>query len=113
VAGARPFLCFLDRDPEDLVLGGSKVVGSAQRRRPSAVLQHGSILRRRSEVVPELAGLRELAGLEGGEEGVFSGAFFEALGLEPRPSGLSEGEIREADRLESEVYRGEEWTRRR
>lgn len=59
-AGAgRPFLCFNDRDPEDLVVDTEKVVGSAQRRRSGAVLQHGSILLARSEFAPELNGLGE------------------------------------------------------
>ncbi|HEU5115456.1 MAG TPA: lipoate--protein ligase [Isosphaeraceae bacterium] len=109
----RPFLCFLDRDPEDLVFGGSKVVGSAQRRRPAAVLQHGSILLRRSPTVPELPGLVELAGFERSESGVFPESFFRSLGLDPRPSRLSEEEEREAGRLEGEVYRDSAWTRKR
>ncbi len=45
----RPFLCFQDRDPEDLVVGRCKVVGSAQRRWHAAVLQHGSILLARAD----------------------------------------------------------------
>lgn len=38
-----PFLCFEDGDADDLVLGGVKIVGGAQRRRSWAMLQHGSI----------------------------------------------------------------------
>jgi lipoate-protein ligase A len=53
----RPFLCFLDRDPEDLLLMGSKVVGSAQRRRAGAILQHGSVMLRTSSLTPELPGI--------------------------------------------------------
>ena len=56
-----PFLCFTDRDPEDIVADGFKVVGSAQRRRAGAILQHGSILLRRSERTPELRGICDLA----------------------------------------------------
>ncbi|GIW88573.1 MAG: lipoate--protein ligase [Isosphaeraceae bacterium] len=59
---SKPFLCFLDHDPDDLVCGGHKIVGSAQRRRPRAVLQHGSILVRTSERTPELIGLDRLHG---------------------------------------------------
>src|SRR5947199_272477 len=58
---ARPFLCFTGRDAEDIVLGGSKLVGGAQRRRSGAVLQHGSLLLARSPATPELPGLSELA----------------------------------------------------
>lgn len=57
----RPFLCFQRRSPGDIVSGPIKVVGSAQRRRRGAVLQHGSILLGRSAAAPELAGLSELA----------------------------------------------------
>lgn len=51
------FLCFLRGDARDLLVGEEKVVGSAQRRRKGAILQHGSILLRRSELLPEIGGL--------------------------------------------------------
>ena len=59
--GNRPFLCFTDRDEQDIVLRNDKVVGSAQRRRGGAVLQHGSLLLGRSRMTPELPGLNELS----------------------------------------------------
>lgn len=43
-----PFLCFDDRDADDLILSGHKIVGGAQRKRGWATLQHGSIHWRRS-----------------------------------------------------------------
>src|SRR5437667_354501 len=43
---------------------GAKIVGSAQRRRKGAVLQHGSVLLRRSLFALELPGIAELAGVE-------------------------------------------------
>ena len=52
----RPFLCFTDGDPEDIVADGFKVVGSAERRRCGAILQHGSILLRRSDTTPGAPG---------------------------------------------------------
>ena len=58
----EPFLCFQRRACGDIVSGNVKVVGSAQRRRRGAVLQHGSILLSRSDSAPELQGLREVAG---------------------------------------------------
>ncbi len=57
----EPFLCFLREAAPDLVFQGHKVLGSAQRRRRGAVLQHGSLLLRRSEFLPELPGLCDLA----------------------------------------------------
>ena len=60
-----PFLCFSRRDPRDVVVGGRKILGSAQRRRRGAVMQHGSLLLAASPAAPDLAGLRELCGVGG------------------------------------------------
>ncbi len=59
---ANPFLCFQRRSPGDVVVGDTKVAGSAQRRMKGAVLQHGSVLLGRSAAAPELDGLTELGG---------------------------------------------------
>lgn len=61
--GAEPFLCFQRRAVGDVMVGGQKVIGSAQRRRRGALLQHGSILLQTSPAAPELPGLAELTGL--------------------------------------------------
>lgn len=61
----EPFLCFARRTFADVVLtapGGagthsSKIVGSAQRRRRGAVLQHGAVLLGTSPIAPDLPGL--------------------------------------------------------
>ena len=50
-------VCFLHQTPGDLLINGSKVAGSAQRKMRGALLQHGSILLHRSEYVPHLAGI--------------------------------------------------------
>lgn len=55
------FLCFGRGDCRDVVLAGQKIVGSAQRRRRGAVLQHGSLLLRRSEYAPQFPGVFDLA----------------------------------------------------
>jgi lipoate-protein ligase A len=55
-----PFLCFQRRTPEDLIVSGYKVLGSAQRKIRGAVLQHGSLLLRASPWAPELPGIGEL-----------------------------------------------------
>jgi len=60
-AHRQPFLCFLRRAPGDVMVGGSKIAGSAQRRRHGAVLQHGSVLLGRSRAAPELDALDSLA----------------------------------------------------
>ena len=59
---ANPFLCFQRRSPGDVLVGTTKIAGSAQRRTKGAVLQHGSVLLGRSAAAPELEGLIELAG---------------------------------------------------
>lgn len=59
-SAAEPFLCFSRGDKNDIVIGAIKIVGSAQRRRRGAVLQHGSLLLRRSHLAEELPGLEEL-----------------------------------------------------
>ena len=59
-----PFLCFQRRTDEDLLVHGYKVLGSAQRRIHSALLQHGSILLAASIAAPELPGIETLTGLE-------------------------------------------------
>jgi lipoate-protein ligase A len=55
----QPFLCFQRRTQGDVLLGETKIAGSAQRRAAGAVLQHGSVLLERSEFAPELPGLSE------------------------------------------------------
>ncbi len=56
----RSLLCFQRRSGEDLIVSGYKVLGSAQRRSRNAVLQHGSLLLRASEMAPELPGVIDL-----------------------------------------------------
>lgn len=59
-ATTEPFLCFLRQDDRDIVIGMDKIVGSAQRRRKGSILQHGSILLRASELIPDVVGLHDL-----------------------------------------------------
>lgn len=56
----EPYLCYLRGDSHDLCLGTSKIVGSAQRRRKGALLQHGSFLLRRSPLAFTILGVRDL-----------------------------------------------------
>lgn len=56
----EPVLCFAREDEHDLVLHGHKVLGSAQRRRRGAILQHGGLLLKASAVTPELLGIADL-----------------------------------------------------
>jgi lipoate-protein ligase A len=112
----RPFLCFSDHDPEDIVCGEFKVVGSAQRKRAGATLQHGSILLRGANRTPEHRGVCDFRPLPS-DPVSWSGPIAErialALGLaveprDPPPELRSRG--REIERI---VYRQDSWTGRR
>ncbi|GAB5404088.1 MAG: hypothetical protein Aurels2KO_23190 [Aureliella sp.] len=59
VGDPKSFLCFERRSEGDVVASGSKILGSAQRRRRGAVVQHGSLLLKRSAFAPQLAGVKE------------------------------------------------------
>jgi lipoate-protein ligase A len=56
-------LCFQQYTPGDLLCAGRKIVGSAQRKYRQALMQHGSILLKRSEHTLALPGIRESAGI--------------------------------------------------
>ncbi len=58
------FLCFLRGDCHDLIIGEHKILGSAQRRRKGAILQHGSLILKQSVHAPEVPGVAELASVE-------------------------------------------------
>jgi lipoate-protein ligase A len=114
--GQRPFLCFTDQDPEDIVCGGIKIVGSAQRRRAGAVLQHGSLLLARSPLTPELPGIGELANVLT-DPGFWSRQIQESilrvLELRAIPYAVP-AEVRQgAQDLERSVYRDPAWMERR
>jgi hypothetical protein len=55
------FLCFLRGDARDVIVAKQKVAGSAQRRRRGAVLQHGSLLLKKSDFASAVPGLVDLA----------------------------------------------------
>jgi lipoate-protein ligase A len=63
-AANEHFLCFARRTGADIVVPSDrdhvKIVGSAQRRRRGAVLQHGSLLLDTSTSAPELPGLHQV-----------------------------------------------------
>jgi lipoate-protein ligase A len=115
-SASRPFLCFADRDPEDLVCQGAKIVGSAQRRRSGAILQHGSMLLRHSSFTPEFRGLGDLAAgntdARYWSELVATG-LCEALGLAPTIEEIPDVVQKRGFQRELEVYRNDAWNRRR
>jgi lipoyl(octanoyl) transferase len=63
VAGSGEALCFLQPVAGDVLIGTHKIVGSAQRRRRGALLQHGGVLMAASVHAPMLPGIQDLTGL--------------------------------------------------
>ncbi len=112
----RPFLCFLDVASDDLVSQGAKVLGSAQRRRPAAILQHGSLLIRGSPVTPEFKGIGDVSSVSDDPlfwAGLLSQHVPGSLGLLPEPTEMPLSVSLRARRLEAEVYRNHAWNERR
>jgi len=108
-----PFFCFQTPGRTDLLLGAEKVLGSAQRRIPGRVLQHGSLILG-----------RRFAGHPGGRLndppletvqlwiGAFVAELGAALGLTPRRAAWPADALADADARRAR-YASEAWTRRR
>jgi lipoyl(octanoyl) transferase len=112
----RPFLCFTDSDPDDIVSNGHKVVGSAQRRRGGAVLQHGSVLLARSPGVPELLGVCDVADLPDHPQAwadPLARRIAAALDLRPRFVDWPAPLVERSRELACSTYRSPAWTAKR
>jgi lipoate-protein ligase A len=115
-AGPEPFLCFQRRAPGDVLLDRFKIAGSAQRRRRGAVLQHGSLLLRRSPAAPELPGLEDLAGQPIGVAAITTSwldRLTQRLGIGWHPEPLDRDRADAARRLVATRYECPEWTERK
>lgn len=116
IAAPPPFLCFTDRHAEDIVALGSKIVGSAQRRRLGSVLQHGSMLLVHSAFTPELPGACDLASVTS-DPRVWSIDFNkfvpEALGLQPVDCPFPTAFLERSEELVRNVYGNDVWNRKR
>lgn len=113
---SRPFLCFRDRSMNDVVAGGAKLVGSAQRRRAGGLLQQGSFLLAASPMTPELPGLADVAppgkwpDRPEGWSSEVAARILRALELAPVPGSFPADDLLVP--FES-TYRDPAWTRRR
>jgi lipoate-protein ligase A len=122
-SAGEPFLCFARRTEVDVVSqstdggrGTIKIVGSAQRRRRGAVLQHGGVLLAASSMAPELRGIEQLAGLSLAREELiepWAAAIAKALQLQLRRQALDAQLAETAQRLQREKYGARSWTERR
>lgn len=111
----RPFLCFQRRSPGDVLLGDWKIGGSAQRRRRGAVLQHGSVLLRRSAAAPELPGVEDLHGrpIDADElSEAWLDRLAKRLAMAWEPAALSSEEADQAQGLVDSRYGCAAWTRK-
>lgn len=115
----EPFLCFQRRTDNDLVVNRYKIVGSAQRRGSTAVLQHGSLLLSASPHAPQLPGLSELTSCGFSElsigklAGEFADALASLLGASWDRQGLTIDERDEACRQRDQKYANDGWTNKR
>jgi lipoate-protein ligase A len=92
------------------------VAGSAQRRSPGAVVQHGSILIEKSACAPELLGLNDLGMGTLVHDDLISAwldKLVDMLGFEFQPGILSESERHRAAQLIEEKYGSDSWNRHR
>jgi lipoate-protein ligase A len=113
-AAVEPFLCFERRSSLDLVNHAQKIVGSAQRKRTGALLQHGSILLGTSSLTPHLAAA------EGANESMIekiacdvTQGLLKRWNLDPISIERTTQEIQQANELADSKYRCATWNRRR
>lgn len=112
----EPFLCFQRRAEGDVLIGNSKIAGSAQRRHRGGLLQQGSVLLQRSAAAPELEGIAELASVALDPKdlaGCWAQRLGARLGLKLRVGLPSTEELKAAERICRSRYARPGWTYRR
>ena len=116
IGQAEPFLCFQRRAAGDVILGSEKVCGSAQRRQKESLLQHGSVLLRRSAFAPELGGVNDLSASDVTFErlaALWIPFLEERLNLRFRCAELTQPERACAERLAEDRFGADSWSLRR
>jgi lipoate-protein ligase A len=110
-------VCFLHQTPGDLLVAGSKVAGSAQRKMRGALLQHGSILLHRSEYAPHLAGVCDGAAAPrvaaGDLANDLAAAFAADTGWDVVPAAWTAAEVARTAAIRGEKYANPEWNEKR
>lgn len=110
-------VCFLHQTPGDLLIGGSKVAGSAQRKMRGALLQHGSILLHRSAFAPHLAGIGDAPGAPviAPEElaDALAAAFTADTGWAVTPGAWTAEELARTAAIRAEKYANPAWNEKR
>lgn len=118
----EPFLCFQRRSTGDVVMRkphletDHKIIGSAQRRRRGAILQHGSILWETSSFAQEICGFANLVNvgttLSAAQDSLIEGlpALFD---FECMRTSISADVDKQASQLSDQRYCQGAWTKRR
>ena len=110
-------VCFLHQTPGDLLIGGSKVAGSAQRKMRGALLQHGSVLLRRSAFVPHLAGICDAPGAPEFAPtelaALLAAAFAADTGWAVTPGEWTAEELNRTAVIRAEKYADRDWNEKR
>ena len=112
----QSFLCFQRRSRGDVVVDGSKICGSAQRRLRNALIQHGSLILKTSSCAPELTGLSDLMEQALNFETTchdLADGIAAQLGLDLTLATPTDLEIAAAKRIEQERFGDAAWTRKR
>jgi len=110
------FMCFDRRADGDIVIKGRKVVGSAQRRIKKALLQHGSILLKRSNYAPSLSGIFDLENRDFTSDKfsqMLSEKVFKCLLVQSFPGDINQVEKEAAKNAYSSQFNSEPWNHQR
>jgi len=107
-----PFFCFDRRHCYDVLIGPSKIAGSAQRRTRTAILQHGSIiLGSRYTQQPTASGMLPFEEALSRMRSAFVRHLADIVGEKLEPGVWSTVELAAAEEL-SARYRDDAWTKR-
>lgn len=112
----KSFLCFERRADGDVICQGFKIAGSAQRRWKNALLQHGSILIRKSLYAPELPGISDLTNFYGEAQSIVEAwlpRLATRLKTDFRRGTLTDKESVAVRELKSEKFSHDSWIARR
>ena len=110
------FMCFDRRADGDIVIRGRKVVGSAQRRIKKALLQHGSILLKRSNYAPSLSGIVDLENCDFDSDEfsqMLAKRVFKCLRVQSLPGVINQLEKEAAKNAYSSQFNFEPWNQQR
>jgi lipoate-protein ligase A len=117
----KSFLCFERRATDDVVLGdvmsgGPKIAGTAQRRRRNSLLQHGSVLLAKSMYAPELLGVGDFFERPPNVDeliDVWSRKIADRLGVKLVRGEVTHGERQSAEGHRIKRYEASAWQERR